>query len=98
MADEDLLQSTHTFAITNGPYAGETVHKGDLIRKGHPIIKGREALFEPAQGYVRFEVEQTTAAPGEKRARRGTTRRRPAKKVSSASALKATDAPKNAGK
>lgn len=43
------------------------VRKGDLIRKGHPLMKGREHLFEPASGYVRFEVEQATKAPGEKK-------------------------------
>jgi hypothetical protein len=43
------------------------VKEGDLVRAGHDILKGREWLFEPAEGYVRFDVEQATAAPGEKR-------------------------------
>jgi hypothetical protein len=49
---------------------GETisVSKGDLVRAGHPLLKGREALFSPAEGYVRFDVEQATKAPGERRA------------------------------
>ena len=43
------------------------VKKGDLVRAGHPLLKGRDWLFDPAEGYVRFDVEQATAAPGEKR-------------------------------
>lgn len=37
------------------------------VRDGHPLLKGREQSFEPLE--VHFEVEQATAAPGEKRAR-----------------------------
>lgn len=47
------------------------VQKGELVRDGHPLLKGREDLFEPAEKLSRFdhkgEVEQATAAPGEKR-------------------------------
>jgi hypothetical protein len=52
-------------------FDGENVfiHEGDLVRAGHPILKGREWLFEPAEDYVRFDVEQASAAPGEKRGR-----------------------------
>lgn len=35
------------------------------VREGHPLLKGREHLFEPLT--VHYEVEQATAAPGEKR-------------------------------
>lgn len=35
------------------------------VREGHPILTGREHLFAPQT--VRFEVEQATQAPGEKR-------------------------------
>jgi len=35
-----------------------TVKKGDTVRGGHPVIKGRESLFEPFT--VRFE---NTSAP-----------------------------------
>lgn len=44
-----------------------SVAAGDLVRAGHPMLKGRESLFKPAEGYVRFDVEQATAAPGEQR-------------------------------
>jgi hypothetical protein len=43
------------------------VKEGDLVRAGHPILKGRDWLFVPAEGYVRFDTEQATSAPGEKR-------------------------------
>lgn len=47
------------------------VQKGELVRAGHPLLKGREDLFDPADDFGRFdhrsEVEQATAAPGEKR-------------------------------
>lgn len=35
------------------------------VREGHPLLVGREELFEPMT--VDYEVEQATAAPGEKR-------------------------------
>ena len=47
------------------------VKEGDLVRAGHPILKGREWLFQPATDYVRFDVEQATKAPGEKRGAAG---------------------------
>lgn len=42
------------------------VKKGQLFRADHPILKRREHLFKPTD-MVRSEVEQATAAPGEKR-------------------------------
>lgn len=41
------------------------VSKGDTVREGHPVLKGRESLFVVQS--VRFDVEQATAAPGERR-------------------------------
>lgn len=35
------------------------------IREGHPIMEGREHLFEPIT--VHYELERATANPGEKR-------------------------------
>lgn len=37
------------------------------VRDGHPLLKGHEQSFRRME--VHFEVEQTTAAPGEKRKR-----------------------------
>lgn len=62
----DLYQARESF-VTQMDGDTISVTKGDLIRKGHPLLKGRDELFEPAEGYVRFDVEQATAAPGEKR-------------------------------
>ena len=56
--------------VTN--YEGEQVaiQAGDLVAAGHPILKGREWQFKPAQrgDYIRFDYEQATDAPGETRA------------------------------
>ena len=43
------------------------VAKGELVHKDHPLLKGRSDLFEPAENFGRFDIEQATAAPGEKR-------------------------------
>jgi hypothetical protein len=34
---------------------------GDLAREGHPVMKGREDMFEPVQ--VRFEVSEPGPKP-----------------------------------
>jgi len=45
------------------------LHKGvTRVRQGHPVMVGREDLFEPLT--VDLEVESATAAPGEQRATR----------------------------
>jgi hypothetical protein len=46
------------------------VQKGEYVPAGHPLLKGREDLFDHADVIGRFErpdVEQASAAPGEKR-------------------------------
>lgn len=40
-----------------------------LVRAGHPLLKGRSHLFKKVEQSVHYEVEQATAAPGEKRSR-----------------------------
>lgn len=44
-----------------------SVGAGELVRAGHPLLKRREELFSPVEDFGRFDVEQATAAPGEKR-------------------------------
>lgn len=44
-----------------------TVLKGDLVRAGHPVMKNRERFFALASERIRFDIEQATAAPGERR-------------------------------
>lgn len=46
------------------------VHAGDILADDDPILKGRGHLFEDLSEYVTrttSQVEQATAAPGEKR-------------------------------
>ena len=62
----ELYQATES-AVTVFDGEQVSVVKGDLVRAGHPILKGRDWLFKPAEGYVRFDIEQATAAPGESR-------------------------------
>lgn len=35
------------------------------VRAGHPLLKGKAALFEPLE--VHYDIEQATSAPGEAR-------------------------------
>lgn len=61
-----LYQAKESFVTTlDGEI--QQVSKGDLVHPEHPLLKGRAELFEPATNYVRFDVEQATSAPGEKR-------------------------------
>lgn len=49
------------------------VQKGELVHHSHPLLKGRDEMFDPADDFGRFdrpEVEQATAAPGERRSSR----------------------------
>lgn len=62
----DLYQAKESF-VTHLDGEQVAVAAGDLVRAGHPLLNGREDLFKPAEGWVRFDVEQATAAPGEKR-------------------------------
>ena len=45
----------------------EVVRKGDLVRAGHPLISRNPRLFARAEDRIRFDIEQATAAPGERR-------------------------------
>jgi hypothetical protein len=56
-------------AVVNG--VPQVIPVGYLVEDGHPVLKGREHLFEDADTHVARRdkrVEQATAAPGEKRA------------------------------
>lgn len=54
-----MLRALISFAAPGGRF----VNAGDIVNRLDPVVKGREALFEP----VTDAVEQATAAPGEKR-------------------------------
>ena len=68
----DLYQAVESFVthVNGEPFQ---VSAGDLFDSRDPILKGRDLLFKPAEGYIRRspawrpEMEQATAAPGERR-------------------------------
>lgn len=39
------------------------------VRAGHPLLRACPSLFKPADAHPSYDVEQATAAPGERRAR-----------------------------
>ena len=61
--DPGVVVATTSFTVGD-----RTVAKGETFREGHSIVEGREELFEPFT--VDNEIEQATAAPGEKRGRK----------------------------
>jgi hypothetical protein len=62
----DYYRANQSFSTT---LDGDEVYVklGELVHKDHPLLKGRKDLFDPAQNFGRFDVEQATAAPGEQR-------------------------------
>ena len=60
-------------AVTSGawqnPKTMESVSivQGELVRSTHPVVKACPSWFENLEDFDRPEVEQATAAPGEKR-------------------------------
>jgi hypothetical protein len=66
MAKADYYRAKESFVTI---YDGDqvSVAAGEIVRAGHKIMKRREDHFEPISSFGRFDVEQATAAPGEKR-------------------------------
>lgn len=64
----DYYKVKNAFAVM---YDGEQIvlSAGEIVRAGHPIMKGRDEHFEPVENFGRWdrEVEQTTSNPGESR-------------------------------
>jgi hypothetical protein len=62
----EYMRAKHAFGVM---YEGEqiTIPRGEIVRVGHPILKGRDEHFEPVESFGRFDVEQATQAPGEQR-------------------------------
>lgn len=49
----------------------EVVHAGKTrVRAGHPLLTRYRSYFDPVESGVQFDVEQATAAPGERRGQR----------------------------
>jgi hypothetical protein len=65
-SDVQRFRAKYAFGVM---YEGEhiTVPEGEIVRAGHPLLKGRMEHFEPVESFGRFDVEQATAAPGEQR-------------------------------
>jgi hypothetical protein len=77
-SQSDIFVAKESFSAT---VDGESivVRKGQTrVRGGHPLLEGREALFEPVDLSVHYDIEQATKAPGEKRGQRGSTTETPA--------------------
>jgi hypothetical protein len=43
------------------------IPKGERVRSGHELIRRYRDYFKPADAGIRYDVEQATAAPGERR-------------------------------
>lgn len=63
----DIFVARETFVCAlNGEQI--TVQAGvTRVRAGHPLVETYANYFEPADTDLHFDVEQATAAPGEKR-------------------------------
>jgi hypothetical protein len=63
------MSTTENVVIANTSFSAGTraVTKGETFRASHPVVQGREELFDPF--VVDNDVEQATAAPGERRRR-----------------------------
>ena len=72
----DIYVATKAFsAIVDG--RRRPIRRGDHVREGHPLLRGNEHMFTPLRVEYDVEggdVEQATAAPGEKRASRSASR------------------------
>jgi len=73
MAEPKRYRAKHAFGVM---YEGEhiTIAEHEIVRAGHPLLTqlGKAAVeehFESVESFGRFDVEQATAAPGEKRKR-----------------------------
>ena len=67
-AEPEIYVATQSFAadVDGVP---TVVSKGERVRRGHALLKQHGGYFEPADEGVEYDVEEATAAPGEKRNR-----------------------------
>jgi hypothetical protein len=70
MASEWYVSTEELSGVVDG--APVTVHKGDLVRGSSAVYKAYKDHFVPAEDkhFTRFDVEQATAEPSEKRGAR----------------------------
>ena len=45
------------------------IARGERVRKGHSLLRSHPEYFEPVDRDVKYDIEQATAAPGERRER-----------------------------
>lgn len=65
---DDGIYVANTSFICDIDGVQETIHKGSTrVRGGHALLRAHPEYFDPADMGIQFEVEQMTAAPGEKR-------------------------------
>lgn len=60
-----IFQARESFTVDMDGSPITVVGGTTRVREGHPLLKGREHLFEPVT--VHYDVEQATQGPGEKR-------------------------------
>lgn len=67
-----VFVATETFATVDESGSPLFVHKGATrVREGHDLLRRYPHYFEQADMNVQYDVEEATAAPGEKRGERG---------------------------
>jgi hypothetical protein len=87
MTDEILVARESFTTMLDGETV--TVHAGATrVREGHPLLEGREELFEPLE--IQYDIEQATDAPGEKRSR---SKKKPAKQEEQSASTEADSNP-----
>lgn len=62
-----LLRSKQDYWTTLPGFGAVHVVRGELVPSDHPLVAANPEHYEDAKQSTRFEVEQATAAPGEKR-------------------------------
>lgn len=65
-AEPDIYVVKNTFWV-NLDGTATCVRKGEHVRRGHELLRSHRDMFEPVDAIVHYDVEQATAAPGEKR-------------------------------
>lgn len=64
----DYFRANQAFATTDPDGEPLFVQKGEFVHKSHWLLKRHKEMLDPAENFGRFDVEQATSAPGEKRA------------------------------
>jgi hypothetical protein len=60
-------RAKNSFPVTEGGVIVDTVSAGEVLHPDHEYVKRYIDHLEPTERFGRFDVEQATAAPGERR-------------------------------